>query len=109
MGMSFTLHPNGAPQYMSELTAALAACQSDRRLSYTVVASNFAGDQSVLIRVDQAPPGDPRVPSVSSWYQVVMRADDVVMVLTVTPFESGSVPRETVDTMLDVAIGRAED
>lgn len=101
--------PGGAARYMSELTAALAACPVDQWLSYTLDASNFGGDESTLIRVDHAPPRDPRVPYVSSWYRVVMRADDVVMVLSIAPFESGSVLRETVDTMLDIAISRAED
>jgi len=100
--------PGGAAQYMSDLGAALATCPADQGRSYAADASNFAGDESVLIRVNPAPPSDPAIPYTASWYQVVMRAGDVVMILKVTPFESGSVPRQTIDTMLDLAISRAE-
>ena len=94
---------------MSDLTAALAACQRGQDRSYTIDANNFVGDQSVLIRVSASPPSDPAIPHTDAWYTLVMRAGDVVIVLTVTPFESASVPRETVEATLDVAITRAEN
>jgi hypothetical protein len=36
------------------------------------------------------------------------RADDVVMVLDVEPLESGLTERGTIDTMIDIALNRAE-
>jgi hypothetical protein len=103
----------GAIQYMSELAAALTACPSEpsgsRTLTRTVVQRDFAGDESLLIGINYSAAANPTMPSVSSMYQVVLRADDVVMVLLVEPFETGDVRRETLDRMLEAAIARAED
>jgi hypothetical protein len=105
--------PGGAAQYMSELTAALSACPSEpsgsRTLTRTVVERDFAGDESVLIGISYPPNANPAMLSISGRYQVVLRADDVVMVLLVGPFETGDVRRDTLDRTLEVAIARAED
>jgi hypothetical protein len=105
--------PGGAAQYMSELTAALPPCATNSETTRTVAAKSFAGDESVLIlstfqgsgsmQVGQTP-----IPVPSSSYRAVIRADDVVMVLEVGPLESGLTQRETNDTMIDIAIKRAE-
>ena len=103
-------HPGGAAQYMSELTAAVATCATNTGTTRTVAAKSFAGDDSILIFTTfmGGGSGQTPVPTPSSSYRAVIRADDVVMVLEVQPLESGLTQRETMDTMIDIAIKRAE-
>jgi hypothetical protein len=102
--------PGGAAQYMSEVTAALATCATNTQTTRTIAARSFAGDESVLIfsTFMGGGSGQTPVPIPSSSYRAVIRADDVVMVLDVGPLESGLTQRETMDTMIDIAIKRAE-
>jgi hypothetical protein len=102
--------PGGAAQYMSELTAAVATCATSTEIRRTVAAESFAGDESVLIfsTFQGGGSGQTPIPIPSSSYRAVIRADDVVMVLDVEPLESGLIQRETIDTMIDIAIKRAE-
>jgi hypothetical protein len=105
--------PGGATRYVAELTAALAACPSEPSGSGTVghaiVQRGIAGDESVVIADTNSPPANPRIPSISGTFTVVVRADDVVLVLRLSPFESGETRREVLDQVLAKAIGRAED
>jgi hypothetical protein len=105
--------PGGASQYMSELAAALTACPTEAAgsspLTRTLVQRDFAGDESLLIGYDYPAPANPAMPAIRGAYLVALRADDVVMVLLVTPFESGNVRRGTLDSILAAAIARAED
>jgi hypothetical protein len=52
--------------------------------------------------------GQTPVPVPSSSYRAVIRAGDVLMVLDVGPLESGQTERQTTDTMIDIAINRAD-
>lgn len=100
----------GAAQYMSELTAAVATCPTNTEITRRVAARSFAGDESVLIftTIQWGGSGQTPEPQPSSRYLAVIRADDVVMVLEVGPLDSGLTERETIDTMIDIAIKRAE-
>ena len=102
--------PGGAAQYIAELTAAVATCPTKAEKTRTVAARSFAGDESVLILEEFVGGGSGQtpVPTPSSSYRAVIRADDVVMLLYVGPLESGLTQRETIDTMIDIAIKRAE-
>jgi hypothetical protein len=94
---------------MSELTAALAGCQQDDDVNVSAAATNFAGDQSVLIELASGPLNNPALPYVGNSYKAVIRADDVVLSIHIGPFESGGITRERAQTILDLAIHRAED
>jgi hypothetical protein len=102
--------PGGAAQYMSEVAAAVATCATNRESTRTVAARSFAGDESLLI-LDSflgGGSGQTPMPIPSSSYRAVIRTGDVVMVLVVEPLESGLTERQTSDTMIDIAITRAE-
>jgi hypothetical protein len=100
--------PGGAAQYMSELTAALAACGAEDGITRTFAARSFAGDDSVLVLSTFISGLTMQTQQLHATYFAAIRSREVALLLSVQPVESGEIQRATMDRMIDIAIKRAE-
>jgi len=104
----------GAAQYLTEISAGVMTCaRVDHSPSvwseYTIVATGFAGDASMLIMQEEFSPPTTASSGHTISYQAVVRGGDAVLILVVSGAESSNAERVHVDRLIKAAVERARD
>jgi hypothetical protein len=104
---------DGAARLLAEWKTAVAVCPhldvDPVATDYAIVASGFAGHESILVTSTRSGPtsrDDPQRFS-STDYTALIRVGDAMIVLRVGPWETGSPRREDVDRLIGGALTRA--
>jgi hypothetical protein len=104
---------DGAARLLAEWKAAVAACPhldlDPVAADHAIVASGFAGPESVLVTTTRSGPtsrDDPQRFS-STEYTALIRLGDATIVVRVGPWETGSPRRDDVDRLIGAALARA--
>jgi hypothetical protein len=102
--------PGGAAEQFDDVREALRRCpgglgQGQRR--WTVLGSDLAGDESVLVRIDQRFVYGSGNPITVSHYSALARVGDVIVVVTDLGWEVGSGSEELVRDLIGKAVQRA--
>ncbi len=102
--------PGGAAEQFDDVREALRRCpgglgQGQRR--WTVLGSDLAGDESVLVRIDQQVSYGSGKPKTLSHYSALARVGDVIVVVTDLGWEVGGGSEELVRDLIGKAVQRA--
>jgi hypothetical protein len=102
--------PGGAAEQFDEVSDALDRCrgglgEGERR--WTVLDTGLAGDESVLVRIEQKVAYGDEAPSVVSYYAGLARVNDVIVAVTDLGWENIGGSEKVARDMLDKAVKRA--
>jgi hypothetical protein len=102
--------PGGAAEQFDEVSAALKRCpgglgKGERR--WTVLDTGLAGDESVLVRIDQKVSYADEEPSVVGHYAALARSADVIVTVTDLGWENTGGSEKLVRDLLGKAVERS--
>ena len=102
--------PGGANDQFDEISEALRRCPGSlagKQRRWTVLDTDVAGDESVLVRIDQKMTYGDEEPDTVSDYAAVARTADMIVVVTDTGWENSNASETLVRELLDKAVQRA--
>ena len=96
----------GASAYLADLKAAVQRCPGTGAVTRSVVETNFAGDESVLVREVHTADFE-GTPIESEYLVAAVRLGELIVILDGSGWEGGQVARESYDRVLAAALTRA--
>jgi hypothetical protein len=102
--------PGGATAQFDEIDDALRRCPgglAEGQRRWTVLGMGVAGDESVLVRIDQQVRYGDEEPETVSHYAALARVDDVIVVVTDLGWEKTGGSAELVRDLMGKAVQRA--
>lgn len=100
----------GAADQFDEITEALRRCPGslgEKKRRWTVLDTGVAGDESVLVRIDERFSYGDGEPTTVSDYAAVARTGDMIVVVTDTGWENIDSSEQMVRDLIDKAVRRA--
>jgi hypothetical protein len=102
--------PGGAADQFDQITEALRRCPgslAENKRRWTVLDTDVAGDESVLVRIDERFSYGDEEPSTVSDYAAVARTGDMIVVVTDTGWENIDSSEKLVRDLIGKAVRRA--
>ena len=102
--------PGGAAAQFDEISAALERCPGslgEKKRRWTVLDTGVAGDESVLVRIDERFSYADEEPATVSDYAAVARTGDMIVVVTDTGWENIDSSEKLVRDLIGKAVRRA--